>query len=267
MAFGRASGDDPQWVVRRDERERERAAEVSWADNADRRPFQQIFLGHGASIAEELLAMRRQRLPYSVGMAKKKSSAQRSSAKKTAKDGLKVVSSKVVYKGKVFSVARDEVKEPNGVSAIRDVIRHSGSVVVLAVDESGREPRILLEHQYRYAAQEYLWELPAGRIDPGETPLAGAKRELIEETGYRAKRWKRVLHFYASPGFLDETMDIFLARQLTLGEAQPEEDESIECYLVPLSDAIEMVFNGKIHDGKAIAGILWLAEARRNGSF
>jgi ADP-ribose pyrophosphatase len=200
-------------------------------------------------------------------MAKKKSSPQRPSAKRAGKQGLKVLSSKVVFKGKVFSVTRDQVEEPNGVSATRDVIRHSGSVVVLAVDESGRQPRVLLEHQYRYAAQEYLWELPAGRIDLGETPLAGAKRELIEETGYRAKSWKRILHFYASPGFLDETMDIYLARELTLGEAQPEEDESIDCYLVPLSEAVKMVLNGKIHDGKAIAGILWLAEAIRKGSF
>ena len=176
-----------------------------------------------------------------------------------------VLSSKVVYAGKVFNVTSDKVREPNGITATRDVIRHSGSVVILAVDETGREPRVVLERQYRYAAQEYLWELPAGRIDPGETALAGAKRELIEETGYRAKKWKRALHFYASPGFLDETMDIYLARELTLGEAEPEDDESIECHLVPLSEAIEMIFSGKIHDGKAIAGVLWLAEAMRRG--
>ena len=191
----------------------------------------------------------------------------RSVTKKSGKKALKVLSSKVVYQGKVFQVTSDKVKEPTGVTAIRDVIRHSGSVVILPVDESGKEPRVLLERQYRYAAQSYLWELPAGRIDPGESALAGAKRELIEETGYRAKKWKRVLHFYASPGFLDETMSIFLARDLTLGEAQPEDDESIECHLVPLSEAVDMVFSGKIHDGKAIAGVLWLAEAIRRGDF
>lgn len=200
-------------------------------------------------------------------MAIKKRSAQRSSAKESGKTGLKVLSSKVVYHGKVFKVTSDKVKEPNGITATRDVIRHSGSVVILAVDESGDEPRVLLERQYRYAAQSYLWELPAGRIDPGENALAGAKRELIEETGYRAKKWKRVLRFFASPGFLDETMEIFLARELTLGEAEPEADESIECHLVPLSEAIDMIFSGKIHDGKAIAGVLWLAEAIRRGDF
>lgn len=177
------------------------------------------------------------------------------------------MSSKVVYKGKVFSVTSDKVREPNGVTATRDVIRHSGSVVILPVDESGDEPRILLERQYRYAAQEYLWELPAGRIDPGESALAGAKRELIEETGYRAKRWKKALTFYASPGFLDETMTIYMARDLTVGQAQPEEDESIECHLIPLSQAIDMILSGKIHDGKAIAGILWLSESLRRGGW
>jgi ADP-ribose pyrophosphatase len=200
-------------------------------------------------------------------MATKKRSAKRPSATKSGKQGLKVLSSKVVYQGKVFRVTSDRIQEPNGIKATRDVIRHSGSVVILPVDESGKEPRVLLERQYRYAAESYLWELPAGRIDPGESALAGAKRELIEETGYRAKKWKRVLRFYASPGFLDETMEIFLARELTLGEAEPEADESIECHLVPLSEAVDMIFSGKIHDGKAIAGVLWLAEAIRRGVF
>lgn len=195
----------------------------------------------------------------------KKRDTRRKAVKSTGKAGLKLLSSKTVYRGKVFSVSSDKVKEPNGITATRDVVRHSGSVVVLAIDETGREPRVLLERQYRYAASQYLWELPAGRIDPGENALAGGKRELIEETGYRAKKWKRALHFYASPGFLDETMTIFLARELTTGEAQPEEDESIECHLVPLSEAIDMVFTGKVNDGKAIAGILWLAEAVRRG--
>jgi ADP-ribose pyrophosphatase len=198
-----------------------------------------------------------------VYMPTKKRSARNRSSQQTGK--LKVLSSQVVYQGKVFSVTSDKVKEPNGVTATRDVIRHSGSVVILPVDESGDEPRVLLERQYRYPVQEYLWELPAGRIDPGESALAGAKRELIEETGYRAKRWKKALTFYASPGFLDETMTIYLARELTLGQAQPEEDESIECHLVPLSEAIEMVLAGQIHDGKAIAGILWLSESLRRG--
>jgi len=179
------------------------------------------------------------------------------------KSGLKVQSSKIVYNGKVFKVTSDQIVEPTGITARRDVIRHSGSVVVLAVDESAAEPRVLLEKQYRYAARDYLWELPAGRIDPGETPLAAGKRELLEETGYRARRWKRALHFYSSPGFLDETMTIFFARELTAGEAQPEDDESIACELVPLSKVVSMILSGKIPDGKTIAGVLWLTESQR----
>lgn len=195
-------------------------------------------------------------------MPSKKRSTQ-TSPRRTGKQKLQVLSSKVVYEGKVFKVTCDKVTEPSGITATRDIVRHSGSVVVLAIDEDGDEPRVLLERQYRYAAQDYLWELPAGRIDPGEVALAGAKRELIEETGYRAKQWKRAMIFYSSPGFLDETMAIYLARDLTSGEAQPEEDESIECELVPLSETIDMIFSGQIRDGKTIAGVLWLAEALR----
>ena len=182
---------------------------------------------------------------------------------RTTRSRLKVLSSKLVYDGKVFQVTSDQIQEPTGNTARRDVIHHSGSVVVLAVDESGAEPRVLLERQYRYAARDYLWELPAGRIDPGEKPLAAGKRELLEETGYRAKRWQRALHFYSSPGFLDETMTIFYARQLTSGDAQPEADECIEAELLPLSQVVRMVLAGRIEDGKTIAGVLWLATSLR----
>ena len=144
----------------------------------------------------------------------------------------RVLSSRVSYRGPVFSVTTDEVEEPGGVRARRDVIRHAGSIVVLAVDDPAFDapaqtnrraaPRILLERQYRHAAQSMMWELPAGRIDDGETALTAAKRELLEETGYSARQWKRILHFYASPGFLDETMTIYLARGLQAGKASPK---------------------------------------------
>jgi ADP-ribose pyrophosphatase len=178
---------------------------------------------------------------------------------------LELLSSKTVFKGPAFSVSSDRVREPSGIVARRDVVRHSGSAVILAVEESGREPRVLLERQYRYAAEDYLWELPAGRVDRGEKALAGAKRELLEETGYRAAKWKQALFFYPSPGFLDETMTVYLARGLTSGDAQPEEDESIECHLTPLSQALAMVRSGEIRDGKTIASVLWLAESLREG--
>jgi ADP-ribose pyrophosphatase len=179
----------------------------------------------------------------------------------------RTLSSRIRYQGPVFGVTTDEVEEPGGVRARRDVVRHSGSIVVLAVDDAaptGRkaEPRILLERQYRHAAQSMMWELPAGRIDDGETALTAAKRELLEETGYRARQWKRILHFYASPGFLDETMTIYLARGLKVGVAQPEADERIEVRFFNLPEAQEMALNGRIRDAKTISGILWLAQVR-----
>lgn len=152
------------------------------------------------------------------------------------------------------------VEEPGGIRARRDVIRHSGSIVVLAVDDSSAEPRILLERQYRHAAQSMMWELPAGRIDEGESPLAAARRELFEETGFTARHWKKILHFYVSPGFLDETMTIYLARGLSAGKAQPEADEKIATRFFPLSEARKMALNGRIRDAKTICGILWLRE-------
>lgn len=169
----------------------------------------------------------------------------------------KILSSQTVFQGRVFHVTRDRVQEPNGITAIREVIRHSGSVVVLAVDESGAEPRVLLERQYRYAARDYMLELPAGRIDPGEDPLAAGKRELLEETGYTARKWAKALFFYPSPGFLEETMTVYLARGLRPGLAQPEADELIEHDLLPISQVVRWILSGKIRDGKTIASVLW----------
>jgi ADP-ribose pyrophosphatase len=170
----------------------------------------------------------------------------------------RVLSSKVVFRGPVFYVTSDRVREPGGIVARRDMVRHPGSVVILAADDSRRPLRVLLARQYRHAAGQRLWELPAGRIDPGEAPLAAAKRELLEETGYTARHWKRALFFYSSPGFLDETMAIYLASGLVPGQAQPEEDELIRKRLFPLPAAVRMVMSGRIQDGKTMDGVLWL---------
>jgi ADP-ribose pyrophosphatase len=176
----------------------------------------------------------------------------------------RLVSSKTVYRGPVFWVTTDHVEEPGGVRARRDLIHHSGSVVVLAVDDSGSTPRVLLERQYRHAASQFLWELPAGRIDPGEQELKAAQRELLEETGYTASKWRRILKFYASPGFVAETMAVYLATGLQKGQAQPEEDEVIYKRLVPLPAAVRMVIRGTIQDAKTISSVLWLDHMSRS---
>jgi ADP-ribose pyrophosphatase len=172
--------------------------------------------------------------------------------------GIEVLSSRVSFEGPVFRIVTDEVREPGGQAHRRDVVRHPGSVVILAVDDSKsqRDPLILLERQYRHAAAQYLYEIPAGSLDPGEDPLAGAKRELLEETGYKAKHWSKLIRFYASPGFLGEWMQIYLAEGLTPGDAEPEEDEQIELFAVPLSEVLRQIDAGRIHDGKTIAATL-----------
>jgi ADP-ribose pyrophosphatase len=172
----------------------------------------------------------------------------------------KVLSSRVVYRGPVFYVTTDRVQEPGGIVVRRDVVRHNGSIVIMAVDDTRSEPRVLLARQYRHPANGFLWELPAGRIDPGESELAGAKRELMEETGYTAAHWQRALFFYSSPGFLDETMAVYLATGLKRGKAQPEEDEVIQKRMFPLSQLVRMVMSGAIRDGKTISAVLWFAQ-------
>lgn len=176
----------------------------------------------------------------------------------------RLISSRIVYRGPIFSVTTDHVLEPGGIRVRRDLIHHSGSIVVLAVDDSKKLPRVLLERQYRHAAKNYLWELPAGRIDPGEQELAAAKRELIEETGYRAARWRRILKFYASPGFVAETMAVYLATGLLAGEAEPEEDEIIHKRLLPVPTVVRMILKGTIRDAKTISSVLWLDHMLRH---
>lgn len=177
---------------------------------------------------------------------------------------VKIISSRTVYRGPAFWVTTDHVQEPGGVRARRDIVHHTGSVVILAVEQSRADHRVLLERQYRHAASSYLWELPAGRIDPGEKPLPAAKRELLEETGYTAEHWRRIFCFYASPGFVAETMSVFLATALRAGKAQPEDDEIIAKRLVTLPAAVKMVLGGTIRDAKTISSVLWLDHQVRN---
>ena len=181
---------------------------------------------------------------------------------KSKKSRVRVISSRTAFRGPVFSVVSDQVIEPGNIKVRRDVVRHCGSIVVLAVDDTRGKPWVLLERQYRYAAGERLWELPAGRVDPGESNLAAARRELLEETGYSARKWQRALFFYVSPGFLDESMEVFLAQGLKRGKAQPEEDERIAIRFFPLNQAVSLVMKRKIKDAKTIASLLWLDKKR-----
>jgi ADP-ribose pyrophosphatase len=178
----------------------------------------------------------------------------------------RTLSSKTVYQGKVFWVTSDEVLEPGGIRVRRDVVRHNGSVVILAIDDRKNpdDPDILLIRQYRHAAGQFLLEIPAGRIEPGEKLLPAAKRELLEETGYRARKWSRLVRYYASPGFVAESMDILLAEDLVHapGEGTPDEDEHIEVHPTPLSEAVRLALTGKLHDGKSLIGILFYATRR-----
>ncbi|MCP5112423.1 MAG: NUDIX hydrolase, partial [bacterium] len=130
---------------------------------------------------------------------------------------MKIVSSREVYSSPIFQVTEDQAVDPDGFEIRRGIVRHRGSAVMMAVDERNR---ILLVRQYRLPAQAYLWELPAGRLDEGENTLQAARRELREETGYRARRWKKLISFYPSPGFLTEKMTVYLATELSAGTAQ-----------------------------------------------
>jgi ADP-ribose pyrophosphatase len=172
----------------------------------------------------------------------------------------RVLSHRRVYSGRVLSLDVDEIEEPGSIRATREVVRHSGSVVVLAVDE--RE-RVVLVRQYRYPADDVIWEIPAGRIDAGETPEAGARRELEEEVGARARGLEHVFTFYASPGYCDEVMHLFRATDLTPGAARPDPDELIETRWVPLDEARAMAARGEVRDAKTLLALLLESERRR----
>jgi ADP-ribose pyrophosphatase len=180
-----------------------------------------------------------------------------------------LLSSEVVFQGSLFRVLRDKLIEPGGRESERDIIRHNGSVVILAIDSSKNknDPWIVVERQYRHAAGQFLWELPAGKLEAGEDALAGAQRELAEETGYSAKKWKPLVEYYPSPGFLGESMRVFVAEGLIAGDAHPEDDEQIEFRLAKLSEVLKMIEKGAILDGKTLSSVLLYARiraARRN---
>ncbi len=164
---------------------------------------------------------------------------------------MKVISSVEKYKNNLFSVSEEHAVEPGGFQIRRAIVHHVGSAVMMAVDD---RKRILLVRQYRLPARKYLWELPAGKLDPGETALQAARRELVEETGYRAKKWKKLVMFFPSPGYVAETMTIFLATDLSAGKATPMDDERIETRWFTAKEIEQGIQSGKIVDAKTMIG-------------
>jgi ADP-ribose pyrophosphatase len=174
-----------------------------------------------------------------------------------------VISTQTVYQGPLFRVDKEEVNEPKCGIVTRDIVRHGGSVVILAIDDSKKkDPLVVLERQYRHAAGQFLYEVPAGKIDPDEDRLAAAKRELAEETGFRAKKWTKLARYYASPGFLAEWMQVFLAEGLTPGATSFDEDEGLDVMLVPFSELLRLIDKGEIHDGKTLIATMSYARMR-----
>lgn len=173
------------------------------------------------------------------------------------------VSSRRVYSGKILALDMDTVRFPDGTIGELEMIRHPGaSAIVPLFDLEKADPDVLLIRQYRYAADGHVYEIPAGRLDPGETPDVCARRELKEETGYSADRVRQITTIYTTPGFTDEKIHIFVGDGLIKGEASQEPDELLELHTVPLSEAVAMVYSGMIVDGKTIVGLLLAAASK-----
>ena len=172
-----------------------------------------------------------------------------------------LISSTRIHKGKIIELDSDRIRYPDGSEAEVDIVRHSGAsaIVPFLSDPEGEDPQILLLRQYRYAADGYLYEIPAGRLDPGETPADCAARELKEETGCTAKQMEPLITMVTTPGFTDERIHLFMATELTRGEATRESDEFAAVMIMRLSEALELIQKGEIVDGKTALGILYAA--------
>jgi ADP-ribose pyrophosphatase len=175
----------------------------------------------------------------------------------------RVMSRRRVYEGKVLALDVDLVEEPGGVRAVREVVRHRGSVAVLPVHDDGR---VVLVRQYRYAVDAKVWELPAGRLDPGETAEEGARRELEEEVGLEPAGLEPLSVFYTTPGFCDETMYLFRATALRAVPPRPDADERIEAGVFTLEEARDMIRRGEVREGKTLVALLLETERRGGGA-
>jgi len=171
------------------------------------------------------------------------------------------LASRRVHNGRIINLDVDTVRFPNGSTGELEMIRHPGAsaVVPFLGDPAGDDPQILLLKQYRYAAEGFLYEIPAGRLDPGEDPLDCARRELMEETGCEADRIDHLYTFYTTPGFTDEKIHAFMAVGLTRGESRHETDEFITVETMTLSHALGLIQKGEINDAKTALAILYAA--------
>jgi len=160
----------------------------------------------------------------------------------------------VLFDGRVFRVTSELVELPSGREALRETVRHPGSVAMLAFDDRGK---VLLIRQFRFAVGGTIWEIPAGTLEPGERPLGCARRELAEETGMRARRWRKLTTIYPSPGILDERLHIYAAWDLAEAAACPQEDEEIEVHWVTMPRALSLVRTGRIADAKTVCALLY----------
>ncbi|MBX6770624.1 MAG: NUDIX hydrolase [Chloroflexi bacterium] len=166
----------------------------------------------------------------------------------------RIISSRMIYQGRILTLHVDEVALPDGRLTTREIVEHPGAVVIIAPDEQGR---VAMVRQYRSAARRELLELPAGTREPGESDEACARRELAEEMGVTAATWRRVLGFYSAPGFCTEYLTVFLATGLSPVANVPEADETIRREWIDLALVPAMIARGDIRDAKSIAGLLW----------
>ena len=174
------------------------------------------------------------------------------------------VATRRIYTGRVINVDLDRVRFPDGSEGDLEMVRHSGASAVLPFlsDPMGEDPQLLLIKQYRYAADSFIYEVPAGRLEAGEDPIIGAQRELLEETGCTAGRWDPLTVIHTTPGFTDERIHLFMAYELTQGEVSREPDEFMEVQSFRLSEVLSMIKGGQITDGKTIVAVLYTAGFR-----
>jgi ADP-ribose pyrophosphatase len=172
------------------------------------------------------------------------------------------LASKTVYRGRLLHVREDAVGLPDGGTATREYVVHPGAVAIIAIADSGK---LILERQYRYALRRHLFELPAGKLEPGEDPLATAQRELLEETGYAAQDWRKLTTIFPLCAYSSEKIHLYVARGLRYVEQRLDAGEFLEVLEVSLEEGLAWIDNGRIGDAKTIIGLLWAERAQRSG--